>query len=71
MKEASDVKRAVESVETVRQAMASLEEQIAADVAGVSERFDRDLQLDRVLVAPKRGQIEVQFVAIGWDPSGR
>jgi hypothetical protein len=71
MKEASDVKRAVESVETVRQAIALLEEQIAADVAGVSERFDRDPQLDRVLVAPKRGQIEVQFVAIGWDPSGR
>jgi hypothetical protein len=71
MKEASDVKRAVESVETVRQAIASLEEQIAADVADVSERFDRDPQLDRVQVAPKRGQIEIQFVAIGWKPSGQ
>jgi hypothetical protein len=69
MKEASDVKRASESVESVRAAVAKLDEQIEADIAAVGERFERELPLERVVVGPKRGQVEVQFVALGWMPS--
>jgi hypothetical protein len=68
MKEASDVRRAAESVEHVRRAIAKLDEQIAADVAAVSHRYHDQVPLERVIVAPKRGHVEVQFVALGWAP---
>ena len=71
MKEASDVKRAEESVETVRAAIAKLEEQIEADAAAVARRFEPDAPLERVVVLPKRGQVEVRFIALAWVPSSR
>ena len=70
MKEASDIKRAAESVESVKAAVAALEGEIAEDVAAVSARIDHDAPLERVSIAPKRGQIEVQFVALAWKPDG-
>jgi hypothetical protein len=68
MKEASDVKRAAESVEAVKAAVSKLEGQVAADVAAVGARFDQDATVERVVVTPKRGQVEVQFVALAWVP---
>jgi hypothetical protein len=71
MKEASDVKRAAESVEAVKAAIDRLDEQLEADAAAVGQRFERDLPLERVVISPKRGQVEVQFVGLGWMPAGR
>jgi hypothetical protein len=68
MKEASDVQRAEESVEAVKAAIARLEEQIGGDVAAVTGRFEQDAPLEKVAISPKRGQIEVQFVALAWKP---
>ena len=31
-------------------------------------RYDAAPQLETVSLAPKRGQVAVQFVALGWDP---
>jgi hypothetical protein len=70
MKEASDVKRASESVESVKDAVSALEGQLAEDIAAVSARLDQDAPLERIPLAPKRGQVEVQFVALAWDPDG-
>jgi hypothetical protein len=70
MKESSDVKRATESVESVKAAAARLEEQVAQDVARVAARFEIDVPLERIVLAPKRGQVEVQFVALAWNPRG-
>jgi hypothetical protein len=70
MKEASDVRRAAESVEHVKRAIAKLDDQIAADIAAVSHRFHERVPLERVTLAPRRGHVEVQFVALGWA-SGR
>ena len=70
MKEASDVKRAAESVEAVRAAIAQLDARIAEDVAAVAARFEPGVPLERVAVRPKRGQVEVQFVALAWVPAG-
>jgi hypothetical protein len=67
MKETADVKRAEESVSAVRQQLADLEAQIAGEVHAIAERMDADLAFDRVTLAPKRGQVSVQFVALGWD----
>ena len=71
MKEASDVKRASESVESVKAAIEALEAEIAADIAAVTSRVDQDTVLEPLALAPKRGQIEVQFVALAWKPGLR
>jgi hypothetical protein len=35
----------------------------------IAARFDADAgRLDTVSLAPKRGQVAVQFVALGWKP---
>ena len=68
MKEASDVKRAAESVDSVKAAIDALEGEIAEAVAGVTAKIDQDAPLEQVSLAPKRGQIEVQFVALAWKP---
>jgi hypothetical protein len=70
MKETSDVQRAAESVGTVRRAVENLEAQLAADISVVSARFDQEIPLERVVVTPKRGQVEVLFVALAWSPHG-
>jgi hypothetical protein len=69
MKEASDVQRATETVESVKAAVAALEGQLAEDLAAVSARLDQDASLERISLAPKRGQVEVQFVALAWSPA--
>jgi len=69
LKEASDVKRAAETVEAVQAAVADLDAQIAADVATVRARFEPETPLERTVVSPRRGQVEVQFVALVWTPA--
>jgi hypothetical protein len=68
MKEASDVKRAAESVESVKASIEALDGEIAEAIAGVTAKIDQDAALEQVSLAPKRGQIEVQFVALAWKP---
>jgi hypothetical protein len=70
MKEAADVTRAAEGVDAVKAAVARLEGQIATDIATVTARFDQDAAFERVVVSPKRGQVEVRFVALVWQPAG-
>lgn len=69
MKEASDVKRATETVDAVRAQISELEEQVAADAAAIGAGFDVSAPLEKVVVAPKRGGVDVQFVALGWMPA--
>jgi hypothetical protein len=68
MKETSDVKRATESVESVQASIEALDGEIAEAVAGVTAKIDQDAPLEQVSLSPKRGQIEVQFVALAWKP---
>ena len=68
MKEASDVKRASDSVEAVRQQAQELEDQLAADVAAITARYESEPPLERVALSPKRGRVAVEFVALGWVP---
>ena len=71
MKEASDVKRATETVDSVKAAVAALDGQLAEDIAAVTAKLDQDVELERIPLAPKRGQVEVQFVALAWSPDRR
>ncbi len=68
MKETSDVRRASEGVEAVQEQMKQLEDDIRQETQALAAGFDAVPELDRVTLAPRRGQVTVQFVALGWDP---
>jgi hypothetical protein len=68
MKESSDVQRASETVEAVQARQQQLEDQIQAETRTIAAAFDSPAELERVTLAPRRGQVTVQLVALGWDP---
>jgi len=68
MKETSDVKRASETAEAVRAQIRDLDEQAREEAQTLAAAFDRSVELERVTLLPKRGQVLVHFVALGWDP---
>jgi hypothetical protein len=68
MKESADVKRASETVEAVRAQALELDQQVREETQALAATFERPAALDRVTLLPKRGQVIVQVVALGWDP---
>ncbi|MEO7274649.1 MAG: ATP-binding protein [Vicinamibacterales bacterium] len=68
MKESEDIKRAGESVEAVKAQAAELEAEVLAETQRLTSRFEAESPLEKVALAPKRGQVTVQFVALGWVP---
>jgi hypothetical protein len=71
MKEAEDMKRAAADLETVRRRAADLDAEITREIDAVAARFAGERPLDRLALAPRRGQVTVQFVALGWIPEDR
>jgi hypothetical protein len=69
MKEASDVKRAAESAEAVREQIKELEALVGAEADAAGTGYDANAPLEKLVVAPKRGSVEVRFVALGWMPA--
>jgi len=66
-KESEDVGRAQQNVDAAKKALDDLDGQIAEETAGIAARYDADAgNLNTVSLAPKRGQILVQVVALGW-----
>jgi Helicase HerA, central domain len=70
MKEAEDIKRAAENVEAIQQQEAELQEEVKAELQRITERFSAPAGIERIALAPRRGQVTVQFVALGWIPAG-
>jgi hypothetical protein len=68
MKEEEDVKRAATQVEAARRQVEALEADVAAETQAVADRFGAEPVFDRIAIAPKRGQLAVHFVGLGWDP---
>jgi len=68
MKESADVQRATESVEAVRSQVADLDEQMRRETQTIAAEFEKPPAFEQVTLVPKRGQIDVQLVALGWDP---
>ncbi len=68
MKESSDVQRASDSVDAVRKRQQQMEDQIQDETRTITATFDRPPGLERVTLLPKRGQVIVQLIALGWDP---
>ncbi len=69
MKESEDVKRAGGSVEAVRAQIRDLDAEILGETQRLAARFESEAPLERLSLAPKRGQVTVQFVALGWVPA--
>ena len=68
-KEQDDIKRAQENVDVGKKDLDELDAQIAEETAAIAARFDADAsRIDTVSLTPKRGQVLVQFVALGWLP---
>ena len=68
MKEAGDVERATESVDAVQQQIKDLDDQVRQETQSIAAEFERAPALEQVTLLPKRGQVSVQLVALGWDP---
>jgi hypothetical protein len=66
MKEAEDVKRASENVEAIRERVKTLEAEIEREAQAIADRYSGVPPMERLSLAPKRGQVSVQFVALGW-----
>jgi hypothetical protein len=66
MKEADDIRRATENVEAVRESERVLEEEILRETKRISETFDAPPLIERISLTPRRGNISVQAVGLGW-----
>jgi hypothetical protein len=69
-KEREDVKRAQDNAEAARKALEELDAAIEEETKAIAARNDAAAApLETVSVAPKRGQVLVQSVALGWKPA--
>jgi hypothetical protein len=69
-KEQEDVKRAQDNVEVARKALEELDATIEEETKAIAARYDAAAAaVDTVSVTPKRGQVLVQSVALGWKPT--
>jgi hypothetical protein len=67
MKESEDIKRAHDTVEAIRQKSRDLEDEILAETRRITDNA-APADIERLSLAPKRGQISVQLVGLGWMP---
>jgi hypothetical protein len=66
-KEQDDVKRAEENVAVARKALEELDATIEEKTKAIVARYDAAASaIDTLSIAPKRGQVLVQCVALGW-----
>ena len=68
VKEADDVKRAQAKVEEAREKLAAFDQAMSDELDEIRSKYDGHVDLETVTLAPKRGQVHVHFVALGWDP---
>jgi hypothetical protein len=66
MKEAEDIRRASENVEAVRERERALEGEIEQETKRIIETFAAPREIERVSLSPRRGQISIQAVGLGW-----
>jgi hypothetical protein len=68
MKEAEDVKRAQAGVAAAKEKLEAFDQMVSDEMASIAAGYEPTAELERVAVAPKRGNVHVQFVALGWEP---
>ncbi len=69
MKEAQDIERARETLVAHQQKLADLEAEFEAETEEIKQRLDpQEAELESVVVRPKKKDISVKLVALGWAP---
>ena len=68
MKEAQDVKQAQANVEAMKGQLATFDAEVEQEIQAIAERYETPTEFESMSLTPKRGQVVVQFVALGWDP---
>jgi hypothetical protein len=71
MKETDDIRRANETLGAVEERARALDEEIRQETRKITEQFSAASPIERVSLAPKRGQVSVQLVGLGWLPEDR
>jgi hypothetical protein len=69
MKESEDIQRASEQVTAAQAEEQKLQDQAAEETRAITERFASQPAIERVGLTPKRGQVSVQLVGLGWMPA--
>jgi hypothetical protein len=68
-KEHEDERRAEENVEDIRAALTAIDARIADETKAIAAQYDAGVSdVESVSVRPRRGQVAVSFVALGWRP---
>ena len=71
-KEKEDVRRATEDVESLTARLAQVNEELENELGELEERFDPLTEpLQSTELRPRRSDIEVRLVGLGWQPSPR
>jgi hypothetical protein len=69
IKESQDIDRAKDTVEAVAQQLQRLEEELRAEIAEAETRVNPASEpLERLIVKPRKTNIEVRLVALVWAP---
>jgi hypothetical protein len=68
-KRSGDVVRAEETAETLEAQLRDLDGECERELASLGASFDSQSEtLEEILINPKAGDVQVQFVALGWLP---
>ena len=63
---------AEENVEALQAEVQAMNEELAEEVAEITAKWDQAaLELEEVIVNPRRADVEISYVAIGWAPHWR
>ena len=66
MKESEDIKRASENVDALHARIKALDDEILKETQKITE--GAQATIEKVSLAPKRGQVSVQLIGLGWMP---
>ena len=69
MKESQDVAGAQERLEEAKQEVAALEAELQQEIAAMEGTGTGTVPIESIEVKPKRGAVEVQIVALAWQPT--
>jgi hypothetical protein len=68
IKESQDVGKAKERLAEAQQELATLEAQLQEEIAAIGTDAGAAVSIESVEIKPKRGAVEVQLVALAWQP---
>jgi hypothetical protein len=68
--EREDVAREKEQLEALRRELAALEAELAVELDGLRASFDREPELEEIVIRPRKSDVGVERVALVWVPEG-